>query len=202
MNKLLSALVIGSFTTAIFAAGPDETASAEKQNAIEQWQNNLPDSIKAKIDEHQKQMLALKTQMEVQRVEFRAKIDSQKVIFQDMIAEYMKTLPDSLKSDIGDIELPDSIKVKIEAMKQLRQQRGDSLKVIIEKRRAEAKADIEKELAKIDKEKKAKYEKALAQLEKKLAERQLKAVEAQKKLEAKKAEILAKIEQEKAANQQ
>lgn len=204
MNKLLTAIIAGTFATSILAVEAPVTkapVNIEIQNALEQWQNKLPDSVKTIIAAHQQQIDLFKTQIETQRTEFKAKIDAEKEAFKTKIQEFTKTLPDSLKNaiDVANINLPDSIKARIEAFKIERQVRVDSIKSIIDQRRVSAKADIKIELAKLDSEKKVKYEKALAQLENKLADRQLKAVDAQKQLEAKRAEILAKIEQEKAS---
>jgi hypothetical protein len=206
MNKLYTTIIVGAFAASIFASEPPVSRTSvniEKQNALEHWQNTLPDSVKTNIAIHQQQINQYKMQMETQRTEFKEKINAEKESFRTRMQEFTNSLPDSLKNsiDIEDINLPDSIKARIESFKIERQVRVDSIKSIIDKRRADAKADIRNELAKLDGEKKAKYEKALAQLENKLADRQLKALDAQKKLEAKRAEILAKIEKEKASKQ-
>ena len=201
MNKLFTALVAGSFAVSVFAVEPPVTT--ERQTALEQWQNALPDSIRTRIGEHQQQITEFRTQMETQQFAFRERITAEKEAFRTRIHNFTNTLPDSLKNsiDVEHINIPDSIKVRIEAFKIERQAKVDSLKATIEQRRATAKADIRNELAKLDVEKKLKYEKALVQLEDRLADRQLRALDAQKQLEAKKAEILAKIENEKASKQ-
>jgi DNA-binding transcriptional MerR regulator len=204
MNKLFTAIIAGAFATSVLATEAPVTktpVNIEIQNALEQWQNKLPDSVKTIIAAHQQQIDLFKTQIETQRTEFKAKMDAEKEAFKTKIQDFTKTLPDSLKNaiDVENINLPDSIKARIEAFKIERQVKVDSIKSIIDQRRVNAKADITTELAKLDSEKKAKYEKALVQLENKLADRQLKAIDAQKQLDAKRAEILAKIEQEKAS---
>lgn len=199
MRKILTALVAGTFAVGLYAAGPDFStfqADSIKQKALNDWQSMLPDSIKAKIEEHQKAISTFNADFEVAKVDYKAKIDSEKVVWQTKLDGVLKGIPDSLKPLLDKVQLPDSIKAKVEAYKALNQARIDSLKVIVEKRKADAKINIETALAKLDSEKRAKYEKALAEIDKKLAERQAKAEEAQKKYAERKAVIEAKITKE------
>jgi flagellar biosynthesis chaperone FliJ len=211
MKKILTALVAGTFAVSLFAAdstttatgadnqkmrGPVTLADSVKQKAFGDWQKNLPDSIKAKIEEHQKAVDAIKTQFEQVKQDFRARLDSEKVAWQIKLDSCKVVIPDSLKDLVDKGQLPDSIKAKIDSLKAIKQARNDSLKTIITERRANARQCVDSALAKLDSEKKAKYEKALAQIDKKLADRQVKAEEAQKKLEEKKAKIVEKITKE------
>lgn len=199
MIKVLSLVAAGLLVTGVFADDSTSTvqkAEKDKAKALEQIHNAIPDSVKARIDAYKAEISALKTEIEVQRTSFKAKIDSQKAEFRAAVQAYIATLPDSLKN-IDDIKLPDSVKAKLALIRDLKDQRHDSLKVLVDKRKTIAREQLNKELEKIDAAKKAKFEKALTELEKKLEERKAQAEEARKALEAKKTEIMEKIEKNK-----
>lgn len=199
MIRVVSLVAAGLLVTGVFASDSTSTvqkAEKDKAKALEEINTTIPDSVKARIDAYKAEISALKTEIEVQRASFKAKIDSQKTEFRAAVQAYIATLPDSLKN-IDDIGLPDSVKTKLALIRDLKDQRHDSMKVFIDKRKLIAREKLNKELEKIDAAKKAKYEKALAQLEKKLDERKAQAEEARKALEAKKNEIMEKIEKNK-----
>jgi hypothetical protein len=201
MNKVLSLLIAGAFVTGLFAS-TDTTntrkgADAEKGRAIEQIQNSLPDSVKSRIAAYKSEISELKTQISTQRQEFQSKIAAQKDSFKLAIEEFTKLIPDSLKNASDLAKMPDSTRAHLAAIKELKQQRGDSLNAIIAERRTTAKEELKTALGKIDEVQKVKFEKALNELEKQLADRQMKAEEAKAKLEAKKAEIIKNIETKK-----
>lgn len=201
MKKILTALVAGTFAASLFAAGPNPPAfpnDSTAQKAFGEFQNNLPDSIKLKIEEHMKAVIAFNVEFEQAKMDFKTKLDSERVAWQTKLDEVR--IPDSLKAMIGQVQLPDSIKTRIDQFKALNQARIDSLKVIIEKRRADAKQKMEAAIAKLDSKSKARFEKALVEIEKKKAEFQAKAEEAQKKLDEKKAAIIEKINQQSNVN--
>jgi hypothetical protein len=199
MIKVLSLIAAGLLVTGVYAGDSTSTvqkADKDKATALEQMNSSIPDSVKARIDAYKAEISALKSEIEVQRTSFKAQIDSQKAEFRAAVQAYIATLPDSLKN-IDDIELPDSVKAKLALIRDLKDQRHDSLKVLIDKRKSIAREQLMKELEKVDAVKKAKFEKALTQLEQKLEERKAQAEEARKALEAKKAEIMEKIEKNK-----
>ncbi len=199
MIRVVSLVAAGLLVTGVFASDSTSTvqkAEKDKAKALEEINTTIPDSVKARIDAYKAEISALKTEIEVQRASFKAKIDSQKTEFRAAVQAYIATLPDSLKN-IDDIGLPDSVKAKLALIRDLKDQRHDSMKVLVDKRKLVAREKLNKELEKIDAAKKAKYEKALAQLEKKLDERKAQAEEARKALEAKKNEIMEKIEKNK-----
>ncbi len=199
MIRVVSLVAAGLLVSGVFASDSTSTvqkAEKDKAKALEEINTTIPDSVKVRIDAYKAEISALKTEIEVQRASFKAKIDSQKTEFRAAVQAYIATLPDSLKN-IDDIGLPDSVKAKLALIRDLKDQRHDSMKVLIDKRKLVAREKLNKELEKIDAAKKAKYEKALAQLEKKLDERKAQAEEARKALEAKKNEIMEKIEKNK-----
>lgn len=199
MIKVLSLIAAGLLVTGVYASDSTSTvqkAEKDKATALEQMNSSIPDSVKARIDAYKAEISALKSEIEVQRTSFKAKIDSQKAEFRAAVQAYIATLPDSLKN-IDDIELPDSVKAKLALIRDLKDERHDSLKVLIDKRKSIAREQLMKELEKVDAAKKAKFEKALTQLEQKLEQRKAQAEEARKALEAKKAEIMEKIEKNK-----
>jgi len=199
MIRLLALVLAGVLATGVYATdttSTDKNAEMDKAKALEQINNAIPDSVKTRINAYKAEISALKTEIEVQRTSFKAKIDSQKAEFRAAVQAYIATLPDSLKN-IDDISLPDSVKAKLALIRDLKDQRHDSLKTIIDKRKLVAREELLEELEKVDAAKKAKFEKALTQLEKKLDERKAQAEEARKALEAKKAEIMEKIEKNK-----
>jgi hypothetical protein len=199
MIRLLSLVIAGVFAAGVYAGDTTSTnkkADIDKAHALEQINSAIPDSVKARIDAYKAEISALKTEIEVQRTSFKAKIDSQKAEFRAAVHAYIATLPDSLKN-IDDIRLPDSVKAKLALIRDLKDQRHDSLKSLVDKRKMVAREELAKELEKVDAAKKAKFEKALSQLEKNLEERKAQAEKARIALEAKKAEILEKIEKAK-----
>jgi hypothetical protein len=199
MIKLLSLVLTGVLAAGVYASdttSTDKNAEKDKAKALEQIKSAIPDSVRTRIDAYKAEISALKTEIEIQRTSFKAKIDSQKAEFRAAVQAYVATLPDSLK-DIDDIKLPDSVKAKLALIRDLKDQRHDSLKAVVDKRKFVAREELLKELEKIDAAKKVKFEKTLAQLEKKLDERKAQAEKARKALEAKKAEIMEKIEKNK-----
>jgi len=199
MTKALSLIAAGLLVTGVYATDSTSTvpkAEKDKATALEQINIAIPDSVKVRIEAYKAEIQALKTEIEAQRTSYKAKIDSQKAEFRAAVQAYIATLPDSLKN-IDDIELPDSVKAKLALIRDLKDQRHDSLKVLVDKRKSVAREQLMKELAKVDAAKKAKFEKALTQLEQKLEQRKAKADEARKALEAKKIEIMEKIEKNK-----
>jgi hypothetical protein len=200
MIRILSLVVTGVLVTSVYASDSTSTvqkAEKDKVKALEQMNTTIPDSIKTRIDAYKAEISALKTEIEVQRASFKAKIDSQKAEFRAAVQAYIATLPDSLKNIDDDIELPDSVKAKLALIRDLKDQRHDSLKVLGDKRKLIAREQLMKELEKVDATKKAKFEKTITQLEKQLEERKAQAEKARKALEAKKVEIIEKIEKEK-----
>lgn len=202
MKKILTALVAGTFAVGLYAAGPNQPVSqndSTTQKAFSEFQKNLPDSIKLKIEEHLKAVITFNTEFEQAKMDFKAKIDSERVAWQTKLDGVH--IPDSLKGMLCQVQLPDSIKTRVDQFKALNQARIDSLKIIIEKRRADAKQKMETALAKLDSDTKVKYEKALVEIEKKKVKFQAKAEEAQKKLDEKKAAIIEKINKQSNVNQ-
>jgi hypothetical protein len=199
MVRVLTLIAASLLVTGVYAADSTSTvqkAEKDKATALEQMNSSIPDSVKTRIEAYKAEISALKTEIEVQRTSFKAKIDSQKAEFRAAVQAYIATLPDSLKN-IDDIKLPDSVKAKLALIRDLKDQRHDSIKVLVEKRKLIAREQLSKELEKVDAAKKAKFEQALSALEKKLEERKAQAEEAQKALEAKRAEIMEKIEKNK-----
>src|SRR5512133_2986756 len=200
MIRILSLVVAGALVTSVYAGDSTSTvqkAEKDKVKALEQMNTTIPDSVKTRMDAYKAEISALKTEIEVQRTSFKAKIDSQKAEFRAAVQAYIATLPDSLKNIDDDIELPDSVKAKLALIRDLKDQRHDSLKVLVDKRKLIAREQLMKELEKVDATKKAKIKKTLTQLENQLEERKAQAEKARKALEAKKVEIIEKIEKEK-----
>jgi hypothetical protein len=204
MNKIGLTIIIGAIINSLFAL---EGTGSGTQNGAEQAFQTLPDSIRAKISEHNQKLSSMQSQMQQQRAEWEAKINKERDVWQTKIASMAANLPDTIKAivlahrlnELVDAELPDSLRLKVTEIRSVVKEKNDSLHAIIDQRRLQAKVELEKEIAKLNADQRAKLEKILANIQEKLKERQTRAEEAQKKLQERQAEIQKMIELTKAS---